>query len=161
MNRRIPTKVVMYILNEIFSHASATQVAEIDKIYSEHKLLVEDSFNGFSYKGAHYLQAKAYYQGTKPLHPSLRNRMAAYIKQCQNLSSERNYITSYLQAVFNNCESLGQCYQMIPTGLHQILVKQHITRDDNPIKDVDQITRYNQKGYDLLLQRILLNTVGC
>lgn len=153
-------KVLQFMLGEIFTSTYTQHNQVFEEIFAEHILLVENSFNGFTFKSEHYGKVPRDFKHSKALHPTLRPRMTTYLSRCKQLDQDRDYVKSYLQAVFTASKPLGQCYQAIPPSLHPILKNRGIERVDTPIDGIDAVIKYNQKGYDLLLKYLLLSIVS-
>lgn len=126
-------------------------------IFSKQQRLVEGSLCGFRYKGEAYLTTN--YAKTKQLHPTLHEEMQSYLKNAQEIAVESQYIKSYLTAVFN-LFPINQAHHFLPPTLHPLLKNKGIIQNPERPEDVSTLFKFNQKGYDLLLQRILFNTVG-
>lgn len=153
--------------SEILTYLSATlynppfnKLSEtIKRIYDEHKLLTEDSLGGFWFKGEKYGASKFGYVSCKQLHPTLHADMQAYVTLVNEYECEQAYVKSYITAALNLCK-LDQIHHLIPASLHEVLKNRGVGFSETPPEDTDDLFKYNQKGYDLLLQRILRNTVG-
>lgn len=152
-------ELVMHCLNTIYSHAHAAQIQQLEQIFRQQQRLVEGSLGGFWYKAEHYFGQDTGYQKSKSLDPSLHADMQQYLSQKKQLAQESQYIQSYLSAVFNHCP-LEQAHHLLPPTLHSILKNRGVAAHPEAPESHPQIFKYNQKGYELLLQRILFNTVG-
>ena len=148
-----------FIHVKLYHQAFSSLSDELMAIHAEQKVLVEDSLRGFSFKGKRYCSIQNTFIGIKPLHKSLLPQMEVYLAKNEALNQEAEYVRSYLAALFSACIPLGQCYQALPSSLHQILINRKVERVETPIETLDQVLKYNQKGYDLMLQRILSNLV--
>lgn len=150
--------LVMHCLSTIYSHAYTAQIQQLESIFSRQQRLVDGSIGGFWFKAEHYF-GKGNYRDSKTLHPSLHAEMQNYLKQKSELDQENQYIKSYLSAVFN-LYPIEKVHHLLPPTLHSVLRNRGVELNPEAPEDTQELFKYNQKGYDLLLQRILFNTVG-
>ena len=159
MNHVLRYNTLHHILVQITDSASAKLIRDINSINEENKILTSEGLNGFLYKGKHYGGVRGAIKKITKLDPSLYDRMEAYLKEKADLDTDYAWIKNYLSAVLTQVEP-PHWYQFIPPSLHPIIKKMGIQQSPELIPQPEVVT-LNQKGYDILLQRILLQTIGC
>lgn len=144
------------ILRRVYATSYVSQREAIDQIHQEHMLHVPDSRCGFWFRGKTYsltIQGKV-----TPLHPSLHAKMDAFLAAKNSTEEEVRYISAYFSSLFNHCPDLTKLYLILPNSVHSLLKYSGIPEPDSTeIPDLSEVYLYNQKGYDYLLRRLLLN----
>lgn len=152
-------ELLIFLLNAIYSDVFKKQVEILENINSKQAALVPESTNGFWYRAEQFCSKSQAVNRTKSLHQSLYPEINEYLKQYNETKTEETYVRSYLVMVLNSLK-LNQVHHLIPSSLHSVLKNRGITFNETPPENTELILKYNQKGYDLLLKRLLLNTVG-
>lgn len=152
-------ELLIFLLNAIYSDAFKKQVEMLENINIKQAALVPESTNGFWYRAEQFCSTATALNRTRSLHPSLYPEIDEYLKQYNETKTEETYVRSFLVMVLNFLR-LDQVHHLIPSSLHSVLKNRGISFNETPPENTELILKYNQKGYDLLLKRLLLNTVG-
>lgn len=147
-------------MHTTYSDAQTQLSQTLGLIFSDQAALLHDSPDGFWFKGKCWRNTNNPRPAIKTLHESLHESMLRYLQHASDLENERHYVDSYLRAAINSVTHSSDLYHLLPSPLHKTLHNLGIPRLDRVPELVETSSTHNQKGYELLLSRLLLNLTG-
>lgn len=134
----------------------------VTTVYAKEKARVHDLFCNvvYAHGSAHFWYRGMLYgksASASPLKEVLVPYMDEYIKQRNDLLIETKIVNSYLASAANLCTELGQLYEILPESLHAVLSSAGVYPSVLNMA-VKPDLRANEKGKQLLLVRLLLNS---
>lgn len=152
--------ILTHLMHYVYSDAQTQLSQTLNFIFADQAALLRDSSDGFWFKGKCWRNSSHPRPATKPLHKSLHVTMSRYLQCVHELENEQQYVDAYLRAAINSSTHSSDLYHLLPSTLHQVLNNLGIPRTDKVSQVEDLIPTHNQKGYELLLTRLLLNLTG-
>lgn len=154
-------KILTVLTQSIYQGLNQSLLDKIASISQQQSCLYPNDL-GFWYKNTPYgtVADRKFNQNSHPLDITLHVPMDAYLHQLNEFKVEANYVKSFIQASISLASDLGQLFQVLPTPQHEVLFKLGFSPVPQYEQYVENVLKFNQKGYDLLLQRNLKNTIG-
>lgn len=137
--------------------------AELELLITSNDALSNTCTYLFTYRGKRYkwYDTVPLKYGTPLLHPSLHERMDAYIQSMKYLTDYEVPLTmGYVQNVLNTSDRVHDYLHLLPSALHpaiESLAKEVCGSKVLTFDDAEKMVKTHEKSIDLIKERLMLN----
>lgn len=136
---------------------------QLDQLIIRNTILGKYTHKSFTYRGMFYsCDPTPAPRKTNQLVPELQDEMNAYLVELDTLNkTELPYVLGYINQVLNSSDNLPDYLKLLPesvhSAIHPLISSCPSHTNKLPDTEVQDIRTKNQKGFNLMLQRMTLN----